>query len=146
MTESFSIDEIDLKILSLLKENSRIKISEIAKRLGIPVSTVYTRIKKLEQQGIIRKYTIDLDYKKLGFKVTAIILIKYDSSSKVSQRELLKEIMKFNNVEKGYIITGEWDLLIIAKFKDIEELSRFILEKLRNIEGVKETYTSIVLD
>jgi len=147
MVENFSkIDEIDEKILKILKENSKEKIVNIAKKLNLPISTVYNRIKKLEEEKIISKYTIDIDYRKLGFVVKALTLIKYDPSSGISQRDLLYELLKFEYVEKGFIITGEWDLLIITRFRNIEEMSDFILQKLRNIRGVKETYTMVVLE
>ena len=140
------IDEVDEKILQILKENSKEKLINIAKRLNIPVSTVHNRIKRLEKDKIINKYTISLNYKKLGLSITALILVKYNPDSGISQKDLLSTLSKFKYVEKGFIITGEWDILLITRFRSMDELSNFILQKLRNIKGVKETYTMVALE
>lgn len=145
MTEKFPLDDIDRKIISYLKVNSKTKLTTLSKRLNIPVSTIHTRIKKLEKEGIIKKYTIEIDYKKIGYEIQAFILIKYDANSIKTQRDLLKELLRLPNVDKGYIITGEWDILLMCRFQTIDDLSRFILDRLRNIGGVKETYTLVVL-
>lgn len=145
MTEKFPLDDIDRKIISYLKVNSKTKLTTLSKKLNIPVSTIHTRIKKLEKEGIIKKYTIEIDYKKIGYEIQAFILIKYDANSIKTQRDLLKELLRLPNVDKGYIITGEWDILLMCRFQTIDDLSRFILDRLRNIGGVKETYTLVVL-
>ena len=145
MTEKFPLDDIDRKIISYLKVNSKTKLTTLSKKLNIPVSTIHTRIKKLEKEGIIKKYTIEIDYKKIGYEIQTFILIKYDANSIKTQRDLLKELLRLPNVDKGYIITGEWDILLMCRFQTIDDLSRFILDRLRNIGGVKETYTLVVL-
>ncbi len=147
MIENFSkIDEIDKKILDILKENSKEKIINISKKLGLPMSTIYNRIKRMEEEKIIEKYTLLINYKKLGFYIKSLIFIKYDPNSNISQKELLQNLLKSNNIEKGYIITGEWDILIIARFRNIDEMSSFILDRLRNFKGIKETYTMVILE
>ena len=82
------LDNKDLQILSYLQENGRDKISEISTKLGIPRATVFERMERLKKEGYIQKYTIDLDYEKLGYSIMAYILIEYDYKSVVSQREL----------------------------------------------------------
>jgi len=146
MNEKFSnIDEIDRKILDILKRNAKTSLKEMSKELDLPITTVYYRLKRLEKEGIIESYTIKIDYEKLGYKVKAFILIKYDPSSGISQKDLLKKLKSFDDVEEAYIITGEYDILLKIISKDIEELSTFVLDVLRNVEGVKETVTMIVL-
>jgi len=146
MDEKFSnIDEIDRKILDILRRNAKTSLREISRELNLPITTVYYRLKRLEKEGIIESYTIKINYEKLGYKVRAFILIKYDPTSGISQKDLLKKLKSFENVEEAYIITGEYDILLKVISKDIEELSTFILDVLRNVKGVKETVTMIVL-
>jgi len=146
MNEKFSnIDEIDRKILEILKRNAKASLKEISRDLDLPITTVYYRLKRLEKEGIIDSYTIKINYEKLGYRVKAFILIKYDSSSEISQKDLLKKLKSFDNVEEAYIITGEYDILLKIISKSIEDLSTFILDVLRNIKGVKETVTMIIL-
>ncbi|OYT42817.1 MAG: AsnC family transcriptional regulator [Candidatus Aenigmarchaeota archaeon ex4484_224] len=136
--------EKDEKILILLQKNSRISLKEIAKKLGMPISTVFTKIKKFEEEGLIKKYSLELDEKKLGYTVKAFVLVTYKSNSK-SQEEVAKEISKLPFVERVYIIAGQWDILVEAIGKDVEDLGKWITEKLREIEGVDKTQTLIVL-
>jgi len=146
MNENFSnIDEVDRKILDILKKNARTPLKEISRELNLPITTVYYRLKRLEKEGIIDSYTIKINYEKLGYKVRAFILIKYDPLSGISQKDLLKKLKSFENVEEAFIITGEYDILLKIISKDIEALSTFILDVLRNVKGVKETITMIVL-
>jgi len=69
------LDKKDLKILEILKENSKLTTSQIYKKTNIPITTVHNRIKKLENLGIIRSYTLKLDYNKLGKPITGFILV-----------------------------------------------------------------------
>lgn len=146
MEKISKIDEIDEKILSELSKNSREKVSKIAKKLNLPITTVFTRLKKLEKSGVIRKFTIEINHRMLGKDVKAIILIKYNPTSRITQKELAKRIKAFNQIEKVFVITGDWDLIAVGVFSNTKELSSFILEKLREIKGIKETFTSIVLE
>ena len=75
---------MDLKLLDYLKENGRDKISSISAKLDIPRATVFERMKKLTNEGIIRNYTVNLDYEKIGFSVMAYILINFDSKSRTA--------------------------------------------------------------
>ncbi|KUJ99636.1 MAG: Transcription regulator, Lrp/AsnC family, partial [Thermococcales archaeon 44_46] len=70
------VDELDRKIISILQEDARLSYREIAKKVGVAVGTVYNRIKRLEEEGIIRGFVPKLDYAKLGYDLTAIIGVK----------------------------------------------------------------------
>jgi DNA-binding Lrp family transcriptional regulator len=153
--EYFSIimelNEKDLRILHELKENSKRTTSRIAKRTGLPITTIHNRIKRLEQEGIIKRYTVELDYTKLGKPITAYIMIgviyMLPSGIKVMQEDVAKEIRGLRGVEQAEILSGGKDLDILAKIrvKDVEELNDFVIRKLRKIEGVDKTHTMVVL-
>ena len=145
------MDAIDEKILQALKENSTLSKRKIAKRMGVPLTTVFHRIKRMEKEGIIRKYTVITDPEKLGYGICAYILVSVKQNpaegKRVSQQEIASYITKmFANVESVAIITGEFDLIIKARFKSIKQLNEFLTTKLRNIEGIDKTITSIVLE
>ena len=105
------IDKKDMIILDSLQKNSRKSIKEVSKETGIPRTTVFDRVKKLEQDGTIKRFTIVPDYKKLGLDITVFILVKFRHSTK-SQRTVAEEILKLKGVREVYIITGEHDLLV----------------------------------
>ncbi len=136
--------EKDEKILVLLQKNSRMPFKEIARKVGLPVSTVFTKTKKFEKEGLIKKYSLVIDEKKLGYNVLAFILISYKPGTK-KQEEVAKAISKLPFVKRVYVIAGEWDILIEAVGKDVEDLGSWIINKLREIEGVDKTQTLIVL-
>jgi len=144
------LDKKDIEILRIVQRNSKITTREIARQLNIPVTTVFTRIKKLEQKGIIKEYRAILNEKKLGKGTTAFILasFSYRTQNKelLSQRELAREIAKFPEVQEVHIITGDWDLLIKVKAENVEAIGKFVIDKLRLVKGIEKTLTCVVFE
>ncbi|MCS7120466.1 MAG: Lrp/AsnC family transcriptional regulator [Nitrososphaerota archaeon] len=136
------IDEIDLKILKMLQEDSRISFHNLAKKIGISVGTAYNRIKNLERKGIIKTYTAVVDPYKLGLTLTAIILVQAEGAHLT---EVEEEIAKNENVICVYDITGDFDIAVIARFKDRNRLNSFV-KNLISIPHVKRTVTNVVLN
>ena len=140
------MDQKDWKIFNYLQKNSRAFIKEIAKDLNIPHSTVYERIKRMKNDGIIKKFTILPDYKKLGLDICAYLLITFDPHSLRTQQEVADEIAQIDSVYGVDIITGEWDILVKVRTENMNILRNIILEKIRKINGVETTETLVVLD
>lgn len=151
--EYFSImpdlDDKDYKILALLKENARLTTGELAKELDIPQTTVHNRIKKMRESKIIRRFTVDLDRKQIGRGLVAYILCTVSyyvaRKQKINQFEVGQQIKRFPEVEEVSIVTGDLDMIVKVSLKDVEELNNFVIYKLRNIEGIEKTVTSVVL-
>lgn len=144
-----AIDEKDLKILDVLKENAKLSTYKLAKKTLIPVATVHNRIKKLEKEGIITQYTIKTDHKKLGRIVTAYVLIRYDISSwgkTISREQFKKRLLCLSDIEEIKYITGRFDILLKGYFKDLEEVDSLLLNELRKIPGVGQTETFLVVE
>ncbi len=143
------LDEKDLKILDILKQNSKLTTQQIAKKTNIPITTIHNRIKKLEKLGIIKSYTVVLDYKQLEKGILAYILVTVNyllpSGKKLRQEDIAKNIKKLANVEEVNIMTGVTDILVKVRVKDIDELNNFIIKRLREIDGIDKTQTMIVL-
>lgn len=143
------LDEKDRKILELLKNNAKLTTQQISKHTMIPVTTVHNRIKKLEQAGIIKGYTLKLDHKKIGLGIAAFILVtvKYDlpGGRKTDQEALARELSKHLFVEESHIVAGGSDIILKTRMKDIDELNSFLLRELRMFEGVDKTQTLVVL-
>jgi DNA-binding Lrp family transcriptional regulator len=114
----------------------------MALKLGMSTVTVLSRIKKLEKGKIIRGYTAIVDHEKLGYSLTAIIEIVAKNDKIVDIEE---EISKFENVCAVYDVTGSTDTVIIAKFKERNDLSKFV-KGLASIPNVKNTITHVVLN
>ncbi len=140
------LDNKDIQILTYLQENGRDKISEISSKLGIPRATVFERMERLKKDGYIQKYTVDLDYEKLGYSIMAYILIAYDYKSMVSQRELCQNLCKMDNILSASIIAGDWDVIVLAVTRNMKELSDLVLGKLKGMEGIAKTLSVPVFD
>lgn len=136
------IDEIDRKILNVLVQNSRRSYREIAKEVGVSVVTVLKRVKLLEKEKAIKAYTADLDYEKLGYDVSVIIKMRI---SKGKLFEVEKKIAVDPHVFAVYDVTGDFDSMIIAKFKSRKSLDVF-LKKIQTYEFVERTETILILN
>ncbi len=143
------LDDKDLKILELLRANARMTTNEMSKKLEMPQTTIHNRIKRMKQSGIIKRFTIDLDRKKIGKNLQAYILctVSYRTSrgQKISQYEVAQMIEALPEVEDVSIVTGEIDLIVKVALGDVDELNNFVISKLRDIDGIEKTVTSVVL-
>ncbi|MBD3313056.1 winged helix-turn-helix transcriptional regulator [Candidatus Woesearchaeota archaeon] len=139
---SVDISDTDSKIMNILLENSRLSYRQIAKKAGVSVVTVMNRVKNLEKSGIIRGYSVSLDYEKLGYDIVALIDIKI-SKGKLAMME--KRIASNENVIACYDMTGEFDAQIITRFRNRRGLDAF-LKKIQTYEFVERTRTNLVLN
>jgi len=143
------LDKKDLKILQIIQKNCQLSSKDIAKKVGSPITTVFSKIKRMEKMGIIKEYRAIVDPKKLGFSATAFILASVSYSingEKVSQREIAKEIAKFPEVQEVHIITGDWDLLIKIRAENVDKMGKFVIDKLRLVKGIEKTLTCVVFE
>ncbi|MET1125052.1 MAG: Lrp/AsnC family transcriptional regulator [Archaeoglobaceae archaeon] len=136
------IDSTDIKILQILQEDARKSLREIAERVGVAEGTVYNRINKLKKLGVIKNFIPVIDYSKLGYDLTAVVGIVAEGGHLV---EIEEEIARCGNVTAVYDVTGEFDILVVARFRSREELNDFV-KKLGGMENVKKTYTMLVLN
>jgi len=132
----FKVDTKDHKIIKLLKENSRLSIRDIAKKTQIRPSTVHQRIQKLISANIIEKFTLKLNNKAVG---EDFIVFMYLTTS----QDLPDTFFKNRHIKEAVGITGEFDLLLKLKFKDISEFNDYIIA-LRKNKAITKTITNVV--
>lgn len=147
---AIQIDEKDRRILDVLVEDSDLSIQKISKRTSIPITTVHNRIKRLKKNGVIKNYTVNLDYRKLGKDVLAFILVTVDqksmASSGMDQFEVLRECKKHSCVEEASLITGRSDILLKARFENLDQLTNFVVKDIRNSKThISNSQTLVVL-
>jgi Lrp/AsnC family transcriptional regulator for asnA, asnC and gidA len=131
-----------MQIIALLQGDSRLSFNKLAKKLGVSVGTAYNRVKTLEALGVVKGYTVVLDTSKLGFELTAIILIQAAGKHLL---EVEREIANTANVIAVYDIAGEHDAAVVAKFKDRTSLNKY-LQSLLTKPYVKRTVTNVALN
>ena len=136
------IDNLDQKIINILLDNSRLSYRQIAKKLKTSVATIMNHVKKLESDEIIKRYTTDVDYYKIGYDIKVMILT---SISKGKLFEVEKKIAKHPAVFSVYDVTGEYDAVILARFKNRKSLDVF-LKHIQKYDFVEKTHTSFILN
>jgi|Deesub1362B_J571_1020462.scaffolds.fasta_scaffold00022_152 DNA-binding Lrp family transcriptional regulator len=136
------LDELDIKILVELQEDARKSLREMAEKLGVAEATVYNRINKMRKAGIIQKFIPVIDYSRLGYDLIAVIGITAEGGHLIEIEEHLAEEP---NVTAVYDVTGEFDVITVAKFKDRQSLNAFV-KRIASLEHVKKTYTMLVLN
>ncbi len=136
------IEELELKIVRSLNQNSRKSFREIAKEIGTSAPVVINKIKKLEEQGAIKGYIPLLDPEYFGFNLIAIVGIRISDGKLIETQEKIAEDA---HVFAIYDVTGEWDSIVIAHFKSRDDLNSFIKNVLSQ-KYVDRTVTHIVLN
>lgn len=143
------IDEKDKKILRILRGNGNLTVRQVASRTLLPLTTVHNRIKRLKGSGVIKRFTIDIDHKKIGKPLAAYVLVKADSKYlkgfRRTQHDLVEDLLKLEFVEKADIVTGTVDIILLIRVKDVEELDKVIVDKLRDVKGIESTQTLVIL-
>jgi len=136
------LDEIDRKILSHLEKDSRVSYTTLAKKLNISDVAIKKRIDKLIENGIIERFSISIDNKKLGMPLKAFILIK---SLPSEAAQISDELKKMRNVNRIFSTLGPYDVVIELSCKDIDELKSLTDENIGNLRGVTDIRTLVVV-
>ena len=141
-TEIIKLDDTDKNILKIINEDVRVSYRQISRDFNISVGTVHKKKKKMVKNGVIEKFSPIINHRKLGFVLTSIIGVRV----KGGKLENFETKISFNkNVVGIYDVTGEYDAILIAKFKNTDELDVFIKEMLKE-PGIERTYTQTVLN
>jgi DNA-binding Lrp family transcriptional regulator len=141
------MDDVDEDILTELRKDAKVSLKQLAKKFGVPLSTLYQRIKKMEELGIIKNYSVELDWRKLGYGIKAYILVYVDTTRlkemRKPQAEVLSELTRLPFVFAADMVTGESDLLLMVRAKDTDDLGRLITERIQAIPGIVNTKTLV---
>jgi len=138
------LDDLDLAILAELENNARITVSELARRLDSPTSTIRDRIRRLEEDGVILGYTAIINPEKLGLGIKAIVHVTRDHG--VSLETILSEATKLPEMTKVQLLTGDTDELITLYARNVDHLKDVMYNKFGLISGMIRMSTAIVLE
>jgi len=141
--QTIHLDALDWKILRTIEKNSKQTYTEVGRQLGVAHSTVYDRIGKLQKNGIIKKWTVDIDFEKIGMNyITARMTVYTDPKESDNVAKRLSEAKEVLEVS----ISLSEELLIIAKLvaRDQDDLHSFIAKKVAPLPGVLRIRTSII--
>ena len=142
VTTNGTIDDIDRQILELLQEDAKLTIREIANQTNKSATAIRARIQRLEKE-LIKKYVALIDCRQLGYREMVMASLRVNATNPLE--EVKSEIEKMEKIKYAYVVTGEYPLFIMAKCLDHSD-SMGLIETLRNLPGVEEVKTEIVLD
>jgi Lrp/AsnC family leucine-responsive transcriptional regulator len=135
------INDIDKQILNIIQQDARISNADIARQVGLAPSAVLERMRKLEERGVIRGYSAELDWAQVDFGLTAFVAVRTHECCSETDKFLaqIPEVLEVHDV------AGEDSYLLKVRVKNTEHLSRLLRERLKNVPNVAGTKTTVVL-
>jgi len=143
---SSKLDSIDRKLLTLLQRNARISNAELAERVNLSPTPCLRRLRKLEREGWIRHYVAELDEKKLGFQIAAMVSVKLDKNTKENGEILERALSNLPQVTECCVVTGPHDYILRVVSKDLEEYERLLKEHIAAVDVVADIESVIILN
>lgn len=139
------LDTVDTKILSELQRDSRLTNVELAHRVHLSPSPCLTRVRALEETGIIKRYVALLDARAVGLGVSVFINITLEKQAKAAIEAFESTVQRFPQIMECYLMTGDADYLLRVVVADVETLQHFIADELTRIPGVARIRSSFAL-
>jgi Lrp/AsnC family leucine-responsive transcriptional regulator len=139
-----TLDILDLRILRLLAQDARLSIRAVAREIGMSAPSVAERIARLERSGVIRGYRAEIDPRAL--EAALVVYIGAVAVQGTDQREVVKALREFVEVEDVQIVTGRQDMLIRLRLRDTEHLRECLFDRIWSIQGLERTETYVSLD
>ncbi|SDH39275.1 transcriptional regulator, AsnC family [Variovorax sp. OV700] len=143
--EEGSFDKIDMTILRVLLLDSRKTLQEIGNEVGLSPTSCWTRIKKLEAQGVIKRYTIDVDPARLGYHDSVIVQVTLESHTDETLYDFGRVLATIPEIQEAYLVSGDYDYYIRIAVRDTRDYERLLREKLYKIPGIRHSKSHFVL-
>ena len=139
------MDELDHRILQILRRDGRVKNADLARQCGVAPSTMLERRRRLEEEGVIRGYEAVLDERRMGLMVQGFVMVTLDHHNIKQIRQLEKDIEALPYVRACYHLTGRFDYMLHVSARDLDHLGLLIKERLAAIPGIGKLETFLVL-
>jgi len=146
MKQPVELDEIDRRILSLLQQRADLPNNALADEVGLTPGPCLRRVQRLREQGVIQKFTVQLDHKLLGYQISAFVEISLEHHTSEVASNFLKGIADMPQVLSCHMVTGDCDFILRVLVRDLDEYRKLIWEELHRIEGVQKIHSIVILD
>ena len=144
-TDTFTLDSKDLIILSLLQQNARMTVKEIADKIHLSTTPVHERIKRMEASGVIKQYATLVDHTKVKKSLIAICYVSLKEHNKAAGTKFVKAILSMPDVVECFTISGEYDFMLKVMCADMNAYHDFHVNKLSNIENMGHVQSVFVM-
>lgn len=135
--------DVDRRIVEALRADGRMSVNELAARVNVSRATAYQRLARLRETGVIRRFTVDVDPRKLGLPLAALVLVTVVQHA---WREVGERLRRLPGVEWLALSTGSFDYVLLVRAPDVDHLRDVILDGLQSIQGVQSAQTLLLLD
>ncbi|MBV8327236.1 Lrp/AsnC family transcriptional regulator [Chryseobacterium sp.] len=139
------LDDKDIQLLRLLQKNAKLTVKELAKEINLSPSPVFERVKRLEQEGYVRKYAAVLDPDKLNRGFTVFCQIKLKIHDRSIGYDFVNEIIEIEEVAECYNISGDFDFLLKVQVRDMKHYQDFVFNKLGSVDSIGSTHSTFVM-
>ncbi len=138
-------DKTDLGILRIILQDARRTLQEIGQEVGLSTTSCWSRIKRLESEGVIKRYTVEVDPASLGYKNTVIVQLTLESHTEDTLYAFGQVLATIPEVLEAYLVSGDYDYYIRIAVRDTRDYERLLREKLYKIPGIRHSKSSFVL-
>lgn len=141
----YTTDNVDRQILSILRDDGRIAVVDLADRVGLSATPCKRRLRRLEEDGLIAGYGARIDRVVAGFGITAFVSVELERQTEKAINKFQQKIMLFDEVVAGSLMTGSQDFHLEVVVETLEEFERFLQSKLMSIDGIRAVRTRFAL-
>lgn len=145
MDQEIKLDKFDRAILRALQRNARASLQEISEEVGLTTSPCWTRIKRLEESGVIEGYTVKVNAEKVGRPEQLIVQLTLNKHTDAAMAEFARHLEAIPEVIDAYLVSGDYDYVLRLSVRDTRDYERLLREKLYKIPGVRHSKSSFVL-
>ncbi len=145
MEQQIKLDKFDRAILRALQRNARASLQEVSEEVGLTTSPCWTRIKRLEESGVIEGYTVKVNAEKIGRPEQLIVQLTLNKHTDAAMAEFARQLEAIPEVIDAYLVSGDYDYVLRLSVRDTRDYERLLREKLYKIPGVRHSKSSFVL-
>lgn len=139
------LDDKDVQLLRLLQNNAKLTVKELAKEVNLSPSPAFERVKRLEQEGYVKRYAAVLDAEKLNRGFTVFCQIKLKIHDRSVGYDFVKEILEIEEIAECYNISGDFDFLLKVQVRDMKHYQDFVFNKLGSVDSIGSTHSTFVM-
>lgn len=137
------LDDVDHRLVAALQSDGRASMSDLATQVSVSRATAYQRVARLRESGVIRRFTVDVDPRKMGLPIAALVLV---SVVQHSWRAVGDSLRRLPGVEWLALSSGSFDYIVLVRAQDIDHLRDVILQDLQSIPQIQSAQTLVLLD
>ncbi len=134
MSSGNKLDTRDYEIIKILKDDAKRSLRDIGREVRLSASSVRNRITRLQNMGIIRRFTVDIDYRLLGYEIQVLVLITCRPGK---SEEIYRRLREYEEVHKVFWTSGPANVVCLVRVRNMSELSQFVTQQLESFDGVE---------